>query len=259
MPVLIEPPLADAPDMVSGLIRCVEASGVPVLVGHRRRYSPIIDEARRIIRDGRLGRLVSVMGSATFARPASDFQAAPWRRQKEGGPILSELADEIDTLRVLAGEIVDVQAIASHAVRGFDVEDTVAISLRFASGALGTFMLSDCAAGPFNWTQASGESVGHAQAPGANCYVLSGTRGTLSLPGLRLLTHPGAPSWRSPLVEATLMRAEADPLRRQLDHFCRVVRRTSAPLCTVQDAARTLAGVLAVARAAETGERVVLA
>jgi hypothetical protein len=40
---------------------------------------------------------------------------------------------------MMIGEIVSVQAFASNATRGFQVEDTVAIAFRFANGALGTF------------------------------------------------------------------------------------------------------------------------
>lgn len=44
-------------------------------------------------------------------------------------------------LRMMIGEIVSVQAFASIATRGFQVEDTVAIAFRFANGALGTRQL----------------------------------------------------------------------------------------------------------------------
>ena len=62
---------------------------------------------------------------------------------------------EVHNLRMLCGEIDAMQAFSSHATRGFAVEDTVAITLRFASGALGTFILSDTAASPRIWEQTS--------------------------------------------------------------------------------------------------------
>lgn len=78
------------------------------------------------------------MGSAVFYKPDEYFDAAPWRREAGGGPILIKMIHEIGNLRSLCGEIVAVQALASSATRDFPVEDTVAINLRFASGALGT-------------------------------------------------------------------------------------------------------------------------
>ena len=67
---------------------------------------------------------------------------------------------EVHSLRMLCGEIVAVQAFASNAgARLRRSEDTVAINLRFAGGALGTFMLSDTAASARNWEHTSRENA----------------------------------------------------------------------------------------------------
>lgn len=257
VPALVEKPVADSLEEAVRLADAVEAAGVPVLVGHHRRHSAILEAARETIASGRLGRLVAVTASATFHKP-DDYFDADWRRQKGGGPILINLVHEIDNLRALVGEIVEVQAFGSSATRGHEVEDTVAVNLRFASGALGTLMLSDAAASPRSWEQSSGENADYDHHPDQDCYVIAGTRGSLQVPTMRVFEYLGAASWWNPLVKSRVEIRDIDPLARQLDHFCAVVRREVPPRVTVRDAIRTLAVTLAVDEAARTGLRVAI-
>ena len=250
VPALVEKPVAETVASGQRLAAAAGHSRVPVLVGHHRRHSPLIARAREIIASGRLGRIVAVTGTAMFCEPDRYFDEAPWRRQLGGGPILINLIHEIDDLRTLCGEITDVQAFASNATRGFEVEDTVAIGLRFASGALGTFLLSDSAACAKSWEQTSGENTSYASYPDEDCYLVAGTQGSLALPTLKLKTYPGERSWWEPFHEERASVGRDDPLERQLAHFCAVIRREATPLCTVRDALETLRVTLAVAQAA---------
>ena len=254
--VLIEKPVADTLEQSSRLVDAVERSGVPMLVGHHRRHSAVMAAARDVIAAGELGRLVAVQGSALFHKPASYFTEAPWRRQQGAGPILINMVHEVDNLRMLAGEIAEVQAIASNARRGHAVEDTVSIALRFANGALGGFLLSDAAASTRSWEQTSGENPAYARDVREACYLVSGDLGTLAVPTLRLQTAVGAPSWVGTMAERTLVVPPVDPLQRQLQHFAAVIRRTEAPLVNVRDATRTLQVTLAIAQAAASGRPV---
>ena len=158
LPFLLEKPITPTVAEAEQLVAAIEQAGARALVGHHRAHSPIMAQACATVASGQLGRLVSVMGSATFYKPDEYFASGPWRRQAGGGPILINLIHEVHNLRMLCGEISAVHAFASHAVRGFEVEDTVAINLRFANGVLGNFMLSDTAASARSWEQTSQEN-----------------------------------------------------------------------------------------------------
>jgi predicted dehydrogenase len=253
LPVLVEKPIADSVADAQRVVAAAARSGVPVLVGHHRRHSSAMAAACAIVASGRLGRLVAVGGSATFVKPAHYFSEAPWRAQPGGGPILINLVHEIDNLRMLMGEITAVQALASNAVRGLAVEDTVAINLQFESGALGTFLLSDTAASPRSWEHTSGDNKAYDHHADQDCYVVSGTQGSLQVPSLREYHYGAECSWFLPLSAQQHRVEEADPLCRQLDHFCAVIRKQASPLVTAASATRTLAVTLAVAQAAASG------
>jgi len=253
VPALVEKPLADDVDAGLRIVRAAESAGVPILVGHHRRHSPILAEARAVIEAGTLGRVVAVAGTALYRKPDDYFDDAPWRRAPGGGPILINLIHEIDDLRLLCGDIVAVQAMTSRATRGFPVEDTAAVTLAFASGALGTFLLSDAAASTRSWEQTSGENAAYARAANEDCYHVAGTRGSLSIPTMRMTTYAGEPSWLAPFESGIVDVRHADPLARQLAHFIAVARGAATPLVDARSALETLRVTLAVDRAARTG------
>ncbi len=256
VPALIEKPVAHTLDEGKRLLAIAEQAGARLLVGHHRAHSAILEKAREVIAEGVLGNLVAVMGSALFYKPDDYFDAAPWRREAGGGPVLINMIHEIGNLRSLCGEIVAVQAQASSATRGFAVEDTVSISLRFASGALGTFMLSDTAACARSWEQTARENHDYPSYSDEDCYVLAGTQGSLSIPTMRLKYYGKREdrSWWKPFETAVAQLQEVDPLARQLAHFCQVIRGEAQPLVSVRDGLRNLQIVDAISEAARTGQ-----
>jgi predicted dehydrogenase len=261
VPVLVEKPVADTVQAGEALRDATERAHAKVLVGHHRRHGAIMARACDAIASGALGPLVAVVGTALFYKPDRYFDEAPWRIQQGGGPVLINMIHEIDNLRALCGEILAVQAIASNARRGHPVEDTVAIGLRFASGALGTFLLSDTAASARSWEQTSRENRSYASYPDEDCYVVAGTHGSLAIPTMRLRTFGSAEerSWWKPFDTQVLAVDDVDPLARQLAHFCAVIRGEAAPLVGVRDGLQNLRITEAIGEAAVTGRLIATA
>jgi predicted dehydrogenase len=257
VPVLVEKPLAESVAAAQRLVDAQARTGIPVLAGHHRRHNPIVKAARRLVRDGRLGRLVAVNALFLIRKPDDYFDVA-WRKQAGGGPVLINLIHDIDNLRFICGEIDSVQAMTSNATRGFAVEDTAALIFRFANGALGTATVSDVTPAPWSWELSSGENKAYPQRDG-HCYLIAGSEGSLSLPKLDLWSYEGKPGWWEPLRQETLSVEPVEPLAEQVRHFCAVIRGTEQPITNAADAARTLAVVEAVAEAARSGSMVAVA
>lgn len=253
VPVLVEKPLADTEDAALSIVAAQDETGVPVLVGHHRRHSAALSTAHDVVASGRLGELVAIGGQALFSKPQDYFDVAPWRTQPGGGPLLINLVHDVDALRWLGGEITRVRAVGSSAARGHAVEDTAALILEFASGALGTFLLSDAAASHRSWEQSSGENPSYDRDPEADAYHLAGRKGSLDVPTLRLSTAEGEASWWSVAQRERLAPTELDPLAAQATHFLDVVRGTAAPLVTARDGLQALRIVLAASRSAALG------
>ncbi|MDA8258262.1 MAG: Gfo/Idh/MocA family oxidoreductase [Betaproteobacteria bacterium] len=255
IPTLIEKPVAH--NLAEGLrlAEAAESAGVKLLVGHHRIHSPILHKACAVIDSGILGPLVGVIGSAVFYKPDHYFDEGPWRRQPGGGPILLNMIHEIGNLRRMMGEIVAVQAFSSNATRGFAVEDTVAINLRFTNGALGTFLLSDTAGSARSWEQTAQENKSYASYPDEDCYTVIGTNGSLAVPTMRLKHYAtkAERSWWQPFQNSVIDLERKDPLAEQIEHFAAVIRGAAAPLVTVRDGLQNLRVIDAIVEAARTG------
>ncbi len=260
LPILLEKPIATTVAEGMRLVEAVEKTGAKVLIGHHRAHSPIMAKAKEVVDSGKLGKLVAVMGSATFFKPDQYFADAPWRREPGGGPILLNMIHEVHNLRMLCGEVAAVQAFSSHATRGFAVEDTVAINLRFVNGMLGTFMLSDAAACPRSWEQTSQENKAYPSYADEDCYVITGTNGALSVPTMRLKTYPRPEdrSWWKEFETGVVGMVRDDPLKRQIEHFGQVIRGEAQPLVSARDGLLNLRVTEAIAKAAACGETIAI-
>lgn len=261
--VLVEKPIAHTVAEAIQLVNAIQSKGpsaAKVLIGHHRAHSPIMALAKKVVDEGQLGRLVSVMGSAMFYKPDHYFTDAPWRTVQGGGPVLINLIHEIHNLRMLCGDIVEVQALASNAVRGFEVEDTAAVNFRFASGVLGTFLLSDTSASARSWEQTSQENKDYASYDDEDCYVVAGTLGSLSIPGMRLKKYAAVEdrSWFNPFQVKEVALQREDPLPIQLQHFIDVIANDATPLVSAQDGLQNLRVVEAIQEAIQTGQLVKL-
>ncbi len=253
IPVLVEKPLCDTAEAAAALAAAADAAGVPLLAGHHRRHGAIARRAKRVVDQGTLGRLTAVHAQAWLMKPDSYF-GADWRVGTGGGPVAVNLIHDIDLLQYFCGPIAEVHAMLSNACRGHPVEDTAAITLRFANGALGTVGLSDSAAAPWSWELTSRENAVY---PGTdqNCYWIAGTKGSLALPRLEIWRHDGRPSWWNPIGRTRIRCRRRDPMLAQIDHFADVVRGRSAPLVSGWDGLSALRVVEAIRRSSECGGR----
>jgi predicted dehydrogenase len=259
VPALIEKPLAHTLADGRRLCEAVERASATVLVGHHRLHNPIIRKAVDVVRSGILGPLVAVMGSAVFYKQDVGYFDGPyaWRSQPGGGPILINMVHEVASLRAMVGEIAAVQAFASNRTRQFAVEDTVAINLRFANGALGTFLLSDTAACAKSWEQTSGENKAYPKHDDEDAYVVMGTNGSLGVPTMRVRYYEQTDrSWFKPFATRIEAVEDEDPLALQIEHFAAVIRGEAKPLVTCRDGLSNLTVVDAIAEAARTGRPV---
>ena len=97
--------------------------------------------------------------------------------------MLINLIHVIDDLRNICGDIVAIQAAESSAARGFPVEDTAAMILHFANGALGTLKHLGRRERAVELGADGGENKIYPQTD-QFCYLVAGTAGSSpSAPG----------------------------------------------------------------------------
>ena len=252
IPIIVEKPVADSVAEALELIEAGERANVPILTGHHRRHNPIMRKAAQVIADGGIGRVVAANGLWLSHKP-KDYFNVTWRREAGGGPILINAIHDIDCLRMLCGDVESVSAGASRATRNFEVEDTAAAVLHFKSGALGTLLVSDAVSAPWSWEWGSRENP-HRPHDIENCYMVAGTRGSITVPSLQHRWHEaGQESWDNPLTQVRLKVMPADAYQEQMRNFANVIRGIEAPVLSGRGGTVTLATTLAITRSAQIG------
>lgn len=254
--ILVEKPIADTIEGAEALIDVVNRAGVVMLVGHHRRFDPVIERAKGCIDAGELGRVATMHAFSVFRKPDAYYEV-PWRVQAGGGTILINVIHDIDIFRYLLGDMTDLQALLSSDMRGLPVEDTGAIAMKFHNGAIGTITASDTVAAPWSWEATSEQFPDRLLEP-QNSAQIMGTAASLSVPMLELWDYNGAPDWGSPFKKRVLQASGPVSYVAQARHFHRTVRGLEPVRITGADGLETLRCTLAVHQSAKAGRKVIL-
>ncbi|KAK3110685.1 hypothetical protein LTR53_014772 [Teratosphaeriaceae sp. CCFEE 6253] len=250
--VLVEKPIATSGASAQHLIDVAQVSERQLLVGHHRRFNPYVTATKRALAESAIGRVIAVSGLWTAYKPDSYFEGAgAWRGEaRSGGPILINLVHEVDILQYLLGPITRVHAEQAISQRGLEAEEGAAVLLRFESGVVGTFLLSDVVVSPHNFEGGTGENP-MVTTSGKDFYRIFGSEGTLSVGDMKTTRYAGGQpkSWSSGFTEGSVPVGDEVPFDEQIKHLVNVVRGLEEPRCTGQDALTALMVCEAIRRA----------
>jgi predicted dehydrogenase len=137
--VFVEKPLGvDAASSARAVASC-EKSKVTLAVGYNWRFQPALAETKRMLEDGRLGKLLHIEGN--FCGPSA-YRFAPghWRHDRDevpAGGMTGRGVHVVDAMLYLAGHIGSVFAQSDRLVHDYGADDTTSMLFRFKAGATG--------------------------------------------------------------------------------------------------------------------------
>jgi predicted dehydrogenase len=152
--VFIEKPIALDAKRGVRMARAAQAAGIVTQVGYHMRYGVAVRKLKQLIDTGAAG-----TPTLMDARYDCNSLHGPWwmDRDKSGGQVLEQIIHLYDLARHFLGEPSAVSGFVANLchgdVKGYTVEDTSAVSLRFQGGALANISGSNCAV-PMEWNSA---------------------------------------------------------------------------------------------------------
>jgi predicted dehydrogenase len=197
--VLCEKPMAMNPEECDRMIDAARSQGVKLGVAYYRRFYPVVERIKEIIKAGEIGvPALAQMEAFEWFNPAAGDPRS-WLLQKElsgGGPMFDFGCHRIEVLLNIFGPISEVKALIANTVFDREVEDTASASFRFAGGACAVL------------------SVSHAAAEAKDTLKIFGSQGSIRVSILnqgklrminkleeRFETHSPAANLHAPLVE----------------------------------------------------------
>ncbi|KAF5566161.1 quinate utilization oxidoreductase [Fusarium phyllophilum] len=255
--ILIEKPFCTDIESGKDLVAHLDKLDAKALVAHHRRFNPYMMTAKETVGSGSLGNVIAVNGIWATYKPMEYFDPPrEWRRENTGGVVLINLVHEIDLLHYLFGPITRVHAEKTISQRGFEAEEGAVLTLRFKSGAVGSFLFSDNVPSPHNFESGTGENP-LIPKTGKDFYRIFGTDASLSVPDMTLSSYAeGQKSWHQELVQKNVPVSDGVPFELQLDHFIKVIRGEASPSCTPRDGLAALVVCQAVKEALKENKTV---
>jgi predicted dehydrogenase len=137
--VFTEKPFALTRESAEAAVRACAERKLTLAVGFNWRFQPALQEIKKMLQDGRLGKLLHIEGN--FCGPSVyRFGSDHWRQSREEGPaggMTGRGVHVVDAMLYLAGPIESVTAQSYRLVQDFGIDDTTSMLFRFGCGASG--------------------------------------------------------------------------------------------------------------------------
>src|SRR5258706_10433433 len=247
--VFVEKPLGvDAKGAEQAAAACAEQR-LTLAVGYNWRFQPALQEAKRMLDDGRLGKLLHIEGN--FSGPSVyRFAREHWRHDRDEAPaggMTGRGVHVVDAMLYLAGShISSVVAHSDRLVHDHGVDDTTSMLFRFRSGATG--YLGTVIATAETW---------RLQVFGSKGWIEVGDVAHLHTWGMLVsLLDPSELLRRSPPAARTFAQTSTD--RAELEHFAAAATARRPIALPGGDEVHNVAVPEAIVRSAREGGRVQL-
>ena len=137
--VMVEKPMAMRLTSADQLITTCREAGVKLAVIHQNRFNQSIKLLRKVVEEGRFGKLTHGQATIRWNRDDNYYAQAPWRGTKlqDGGVLMNQSIHNIDLLQWMFGPVDSVFGYTETNLRNIEMEDVGVAVLRFKNGALG--------------------------------------------------------------------------------------------------------------------------
>ncbi|QHT59412.1 Gfo/Idh/MocA family oxidoreductase [Paenibacillus lycopersici] len=249
--VVIEKPVAMRAAEAAELCRLAADRGLTLSVVSQRRFEPIHREVKRILEEGRLGKLLLAEAEVPFFRTQDYYDSAPWRGTiaEDGGALMNQGIHAIDLLLWFAGEARALCGRTATQTHAMEAEDLGLAIVQFKNGALGTIMASTSIA------------------PGFPAAIrLYGSEGTIKLEGSGI-AHWTVPGYGTPpaFESSPAYGGVSDPRsishlyhQLQLQNVLEAVASGSKPLVSGEDGFRAVQLIEAVYESSAAGREIAI-
>ena len=191
-----------------------------------------------------IGQVRTVHIHCQMFKPDKYFKKASWKKNDGAGPIFVNLIHDLDLMNYFFGKVKTVFANICTSKRGFKNEDVSGAILEFKNGIMGTFLCSDSVLSPWSWELTARENDVYPNTE-ETCYFIGGTKGSLSLPNLKIWHHKNG-HWMTPISSTKYPFKISDPLVNQIEHFSNVIQKKEKPIITASIANETIKVIEAI-------------
>jgi UDP-N-acetyl-2-amino-2-deoxyglucuronate dehydrogenase len=252
--LVVEKPLDVSLEAADRLITAAREAAVTMTVISQHRFDSGLIRLRRLLDEGKLGRLVLGAASTKWYRSQEYYDSAAWRGTwaLDGGSLMNQGIHYVDLLLWSMGPVAEATAMFSTQTHQIEAEDAALAVLRFASGALATIVASTAVFPGFGQRleiSGTGGTVVIVDGEIIECQLGAG-RAPSGLPFAE--TAGGAPSGAA----ATPASLEIAGHAAQIGDLLAAIDAGRAPSVTGEDGRATLEVVCAIYESARLGRAV---